>query len=103
MPAEFTMCGEFLNTLTCIYSYPACNASIQRLIPICEKQCPLIEVLAAQCLLIFLDTEFVMVKQLLDTFECKDLGTYYNFHREYFNTETNSTDCVMLSKYSYFS
>lgn len=98
---EFTVCLELINTLDCIIRYPACNANTQKLIPICQSQCLLIDAQIPQCLLYlennFLMTDFPSVEELLRSVECDDPESYYNFPSHYI--ETNSTDCLMISKH----
>ena len=98
---EFTTCIELINTLDCIIRYPACNANKEKLIPICQSQCLLIDVQIPQCLLHLennlLMTDFPLVKELLRSVECDQPESYYNFPSHYI--ETNSTDCLMISKF----
>lgn len=94
---ELTMCKEFLSIFNCTIRYPACNANKTKVVPICESQCPLIDLLKAQCVLELNEySDFLLVKELLSSFKCDDPRTYYNFHRNYI--ESNSTDCLILSK-----
>ena len=97
---EFTTCGELLNTLNCVVRYPACSTDTEKLIPICQSQCLLIDVQIKQCLINLEDnfpgSDFPLVKNLLRSIECDEAGTYYNFPFQYI--EANSSNCLMLSK-----
>ena len=97
---EFTTCGELLNALNCVVRYPACSNDTEKLIPICQSQCLLMDVQIKQCLIDLEDnlsgSEFPLVKNLLSSIECDETETYYNFPLRY--VETNSTNCIMLSK-----
>lgn len=88
------LCNEFLSLFNCTVRYPACNANTSKVLPICPSQCSQVELRKAQCV-VLLDkySDFQMVKGLLNTFECDEPGTYYNFHRSYID----SSDCIMLS------
>ena len=91
-------CRNFLTVFNCTIRYPACNANATKVAPICTTQCALVDLQKSQCALV-LDKypELQVVKELVNTFACKEPVTYYNFHRDYIET-TNSSDCVMLSK-----
>ena len=98
---EFTTCGELLNTLNCVVRYPACSTDTENIISICRSQCLLIDVQIKQCLLHLqnsnlLTSDFPLVESLLNSVECEEPQTYYNFWRQYI--ENNSSNCVMLSK-----
>ena len=84
--------------LNCVIKYPACSADTQKLIPICQSQCPLIDIHIAKCSLDLLNSDFPLVKKLLNLFECDDPDTYYNFPPRYIDSEANLTECLMLSK-----
>ena len=100
---EFTKCLELINTLICIITYPPCNASTEKLIPICESKCLSIDAQIPRCLLYLennlLMTDFPLVEELLRSVECDEPESYYNFPSHYI--ETNSTDCIMISKNIY--
>ena len=99
---EFALCGELLNTLNCVVRYPACSVNTEKLIPICESQCLQIDVQIKQCLLNLQESnlppsEFPLVHNLLNSIDCLEPNTYYNFGRRYI--ENNLTDCINLSKH----
>ena len=96
--AEFVLCGELVTVLNCVIKYPACNANMEKLIPICPSQCTLIDFQIAHCLLVLDDLDFLLVKRILNSFHCNNPQTYYNFPRQYFIDETNFTNCLMISK-----
>ena len=88
-------CNKFLSLLNCTIRYPACNANQSKVLPICPSQCPQIELQKAQCVVLLNDyPDFQMVKGLLNSFECNQPETYYNFDESYID----SSDCIMLSK-----
>ena len=97
---EFVTCIELINILDCIIRYPACNSSSQKLIPICQSQCLLIEAQMPQCLLHLennlLMSDFPMVEELLRSVDCDNPESYYNFPS--YHIETNSTDCLMIGE-----
>ena len=98
---EFSRCGELLNTLNCVIRYPACSADTENLIPICDTQCLLIDVLIKQCLLDLQNSnlplsDFPLVDSLLSSVECEESQTYYDFWRRY--VDNNSSNCILLSK-----
>ena len=97
---EFTTCGELLNTLNCVIRYPACSTDTENIIPICDTQCLQIDVHIKQCLLdlqnsnLFI-SNFPLVESLLTSVECEEPQTYYDFWRQY--VDSNSSNCVLLS------
>ena len=76
-------------------SYPACNASTNKLIPICPSQCLSIDIHITQCSLDLLNFNFPLLKDILNTIDCDEPETYHPFPSQYI--DTTSTDCVMLS------
>ena len=95
---DFNNCAELINTLNCLMTFPACSRDTEKLIPICQSQCPLLNVQTAQCSLDLLNlhnSEFPLVNRLLHVFDCDDHNAYYNFPRRY--VETNRTNCLMIS------
>ena len=99
--AEFTMCGDLLHLLNCVIGYPACRTNTYKLIPICRSQCTVINLQIRQCILCMEmntnSSDYLLAKNLLNSFECDDPKTYYNFPLQY--VETNSDDCITLSKF----
>ena len=98
---ESGTCTELIKTLNCVVKYPACSTDTQKLIPICQSQCPQINIQIARCSLDLVSSDFILVKRLLNSFGCYDPNSYYNFPSRYINIETNTTECLMLSKYNY--
>lgn len=100
---DFTRCGELLNTLNCVIRHPACSANTKKLVSICHSQQLTINFQIKLCLLHLEDSgvhssDFPLVKNLLNSVDCVDPETYYNFPLQY--VETNSTNCLMLSKFN---
>lgn len=93
---EYAMCGELLILLSCIITFPACSASIERLIPICESQCLIIADQITQCRMNISKENFPTAFILFDDFNCENPMTYYNFPEQYI--ETNPDNCLMISK-----
>ena len=97
---DFDNCAELINKLNCMITYPACSVNREQLIPLCPSQCPQLSVQIAQCSLDLLNvynSDFQLVQKLLNSFECDDPQTYYNFPSQYI--ENNSTNCLMISAY----
>ena len=96
LPGSVT-CREFLTVFNCTIRFPACNANETKVVPICPSDCPLIDLRRSQCVLVLNEySDFQILKEFLNSFNCDDSRTYYNFHRSY--VETNLSDCVTLSK-----
>ena len=97
---DFTACIELINALDCVIKYPSCSANMNKIVPICQSQCRSIDYQIIECLIHLennmLISEFQLVHNLLETVECEEPETYYNFPVEYI--KINSTDCLMLSK-----
>ena len=97
---DFTTCIELINALDCVIKYPSCSANTDKIVSICQSQCRSIDSQIIDCLIHLennmLISEFQLVHTLLETVECEEPETYYNFPVEYI--EINSTDCLMLSK-----
>lgn len=92
----FKECQEIFSALDCaVIKYPACNPSTNKLIPICRSQCLSIDIHITQCSLSLLNSNFTLLKDILDTVDCDVPGTYYPFSSQYI--DTTSTDCVMLN------
>ena len=93
-----TACREFLTVFNCTIRHPPCDANGTKVVPICPSDCPLIDFRRSQCALVLNEySGFELLKELLNSFNCDQPRTYYNFHRRYFETD-NSSDCVTLSK-----
>ena len=97
---DFTMCIELIDAINCIIRYPACSANMKKVTPVCQSQCLSIDYQTVQCLIYLEDnmlvSDFPLVVNLLETVECDEPETYYNFPSDYI--DSNSTDCLMLSK-----
>ena len=91
----FEVCEEIFEALHCVVSYPACNASTNKLIPICQSQCLSIDIHITQCSLNLLNSNFPLLRNILNTIDCDAPETYYPFPSQYI--DTTSSDCIMLT------
>ena len=90
------ICGELINTLNCIISYPVCSVNMRRLRPICRSQCPMITDQLTQCLMELSSDDFPIVNEIFFTdLTCEDPESYYIFPLQYIS---NPNDCLIISK-----
>lgn len=94
---ELAVCIELINELNCIVRYPTCNNNMEKLIPICQSQCPMINHQITQCSIDLISHgDSPVLAELLSRFQCENPENYYSFPIQYI--ETNSDDCLMISK-----
>ena len=81
--------------------FPACNETRGTILPICRNICDFVDMVVSQCISQqFLNNpEFPAVNRLLDTFECLEPQSYYNFPAQYIETDPNI--CSGFCEYAY--
>ena len=77
-----------------MFRFPACNETRGTILPICHNYCDFVDLVVNRCTSqhfeIFINNpEFPAVNQLLDTFECLEPQSYYNFPAQYIETDPN--------------
>ena len=93
------ICGELINTLNFIISYPVCNVNTRMLRPICRSQCQMITEQLTQCLMELSSDDFPIVNEILFTdLACEDPESYYIFPLQYISDLSNPSDCLTISK-----
>lgn len=98
---QTSVCRGFVNTVVCVFRFPACNPETGKILPICPFVCPTVDCIVNECSLEFFagDPNFPEVNRLLDIFMCNNPQTYYNFPSQYISTgDELNVDCSLISK-----
>ena len=91
---RLSICGAFIGIVICVFTFPACNPTTGRILPICRNRCGIVDSIVGVCSVEFFrnNPAFPAVNQLLDTFVCLEPQSYYNFPTQYIET-TDPNDC----------
>lgn len=94
----FDSCRTFATALTCVYTFPACNPTTGRVVPICPELCPDIRSNIEECAL-GSPENYPSLNSLYDSFVCTDPQTYFmNVPLQYIENDTSN--CSALGKYT---
>ena len=94
-------CRAFISTVLCVSRFPTCNETRGTILPICRNICDFVDLVINQCTLQFFrnNPEFPAMNRLLDTFDCHEAQSYYNFPIQYIETDPNY--CAGFGEYMY--
>ena len=94
-------CGQFIRSLVCTILFPPCNGNMDKLIPICQSQCPLIADQLEQCRMRLSNGMFPILHDLVyNKFinECRDPLGYYIISQQYIESHVDPNRCRTISK-----
>ena len=93
-------CRAFFSTMSCMYRFPACNATTGRILTICPDVCSLIDtVVVKSCADEYFrnNPDFPALNRLIDGVMCLEPQSYIIFPAQYIETDPNA--CLKICKY----
>ena len=92
-------CRAFFSTMSCMYRFPACNATTKRILTICHDICSFVDAVVKSCTeeVFRNNPDFPALNQLLDGFICLEPQSYIILPAQYIETDPNV--CLKICKY----